>query len=180
MFPVTVNRFPWYKAGRSVFAVRLMFLVKRVNGFGSHRSIFFVHSNCMHPPRTETSGWMPRPHDTGIFVREKALSRRHFSSHAESNSETIRNTSVFNQNVSPWNQIVKTIPTIPYAKRDPSDCFSPNSILLHPFESREAIQETQRGREREREEVAIPCIYARNIVRVSLYWMRVDIEEGRS
>lgn len=148
MFPVTVNRFPWYKAGRSVFAVRLMFLVKRVNGFGSHRSIFFVHSNCMHPPRTETSGWMPRPRDTGIFVREKALSRRHFSSHAESNSETIRNTSVFNQNVSPWNQIVKTIPTIPYAKRDPSDCFSPNSILLYPFESREAIQETQRERER--------------------------------
>lgn len=35
-------------------------------------------------------------------------------------------------------------------------------------------------REREREEVAIPCIYARNIVRVSLYWMRVDIGEGRS
>lgn len=78
MFPVTVNRFPWYKAGRSVFAVRLMFLVKRVNGFGSHRSIFFVHSNCMHPPRTETSGWMPRPRDTGIFVREKALSSSFF------------------------------------------------------------------------------------------------------
>lgn len=149
MFPVTVNRFPWYKAGRSVFAVRLMFLVKRVNGFGSHRSIFFVRSSFI-----QTACILPVPKRVGgclvhvIFVREKALSRRHFSSHAESNSETIRNTSVFNQNVSPWNQIVKTIPTIPYAKRDPSDCFSPNSILLHPFESREAIQETQRERER--------------------------------
>lgn len=58
----------------------------------------------MRPLRTETSGWIPRPRDTGIFVREEALSLSFFIPRRI--EETIRNTFILDQNVfSPCDRI---------------------------------------------------------------------------
>lgn len=68
------------KLGWSVFAVRLMFLVKRVNGFGNHRSIFsFIQTACAsRMPKRVPPRWMPLVHAIQGFVREDSLSSSFF------------------------------------------------------------------------------------------------------
>lgn len=71
-----------------------MFLVKRVNGFGSHRSIFsFIQTAC--------ASRMPK--------RENPLDG--CPSSMRYRDSILRESNIFNQNVSPWNQIQTTLRT---------------------------------------------------------------------
>lgn len=118
----------------------------------------------MRPLRTETSGWIPRPRDTGIFVREEALSLSFFIPRRI--EETIRNTSILDQDVfSPCDRIDSNdnLRTRAREKRIQAIVFLQTRASY--VRSRAEKPSKREKRKRKREEVAIPCIYTRNIVR---------------
>lgn len=141
------------KLGWSVFAVRLMFLVKRVNGFGSHRSIFsFIQTAC--------ASRMPK--------RENPLDG--CPSSMRYRDSILRESNIFNQNVSPWNQIQTTLRTSTRTWKGRS-----KRLFFSKLDPACIRESRSHPRERERE---IPCIYTRNIARYfSLLW--TDIGEGK-